>query len=100
MKNGLEHFVYREMCELAARGCRISLFPTKQRLGLYNPRPGWSVHRWRILRVLWSQPWQFLRQPVRYITLLFEALRYRGLVDFLLAAHFAPAGGVSGVWPA
>jgi glycosyltransferase involved in cell wall biosynthesis len=91
MKNGLEHFVYREMCELAARGCEMSLFPTKQRSGLYNPQPGWSVYSWRAWRVLWSQPWRFLRRPIRYITLLIEALRYRAVVDFLLAAHFAPA---------
>jgi glycosyltransferase involved in cell wall biosynthesis len=91
MKNGLEHFVYREMCELAARGCKISLFPTKQRPGLYGPQAGWAVHRWSVLQVLWSQPWRFLRGPVQYIALLIEALRYRAVVDFFLAAHFAPA---------
>ena len=48
MKKGLEHFIYREVCELARAGATISLFPTKHRHGLYNPRPDWRVYRWRL----------------------------------------------------
>jgi glycosyltransferase involved in cell wall biosynthesis len=91
MKNGLEHFVYREMCQLAARGASISVFPTKHRPGLYNPRSEWSVQRWRVWAVLCSQPWRFVRQPLRYLSAFVDALRYRALADFLLAAYFAPA---------
>ncbi len=90
MKRGLEHFVYREMCELARRGVAIGLFPTKQGPGLYGPRPEWDVCHWRTWRVVASQPARFLRMPLRYLTLLVTAIRYRALVEFFLAAYFAP----------
>lgn len=90
MKSGLEQFIYREVCALAARGATISLFPTKHRPGLYNPPSGWRVHRWRTASVLARQPWYFLRRPVQYVMLFVHAVRHRALVDFFLAAHFAP----------
>jgi glycosyltransferase involved in cell wall biosynthesis len=90
MKAGLEHFIYREVCALSRRGATISLFPTKQRRGLYNPPPEWNVHPWRAWSVVLSQPRRFLSMPVRYLKVLVEAIRYGALVDFLLAAHFLP----------
>ncbi len=90
MKRGLEHFVYREMCELARRGCSIGLFPTKQGPGLYGPRPEWDVCGWRMWRVVASQPLRLVRMPLRYLTALVIAIRYRALVEFFLAAYFAP----------
>jgi colanic acid/amylovoran biosynthesis glycosyltransferase len=90
MKNGLEHFIYREVCELATLGAKISLFPTKHRLGLYNPRPEWGFHSWRAWAVICSQPWRFLAMPVRYLAALLTAIRHRALVDFMLAAYFVP----------
>ncbi|MEX2315987.1 MAG: glycosyltransferase family 4 protein [Pirellulales bacterium] len=90
LKSGLEHFIYREMCEFSQRGVSISLFPTKHRPGLYNPRPEWVVHRWNIWTVLGSQPWRLLRNPVTYLTLLIEAVRYGAVADFLLAMYFSP----------
>jgi colanic acid/amylovoran biosynthesis glycosyltransferase len=90
MKSGLEHFIYREMCEFAKRGATISVFPTKQRPGLYQPPRDWQVHRWNIAKVIGSQPWRLLRWPAQYLRLLIEALRYRALADFLVAMYFAP----------
>ena len=90
MRNGLEHFVYREVSELAKQGATISLFPCKYRRGLYNPRPEWNFHPWRIWWVLLSQPLRFLAMPLRYLAVLIEAIRYGAIVDFLLAAYFAP----------
>ncbi len=90
MKNGLEHFVYRELSELANQGATISLFPCKHRRGLYNPRPEWRFHSWRIWQVLLCQPLLFLAMPIHYLAVLWEAVRRRAIVDFLLAAHFAP----------
>ncbi len=89
MKKGLELFVYREMVVWAEQGHSISLFPTKYGLGLYNARPEWVVHRWHPLRVILSQPWSFLRRPVRYLQLLREAMATHALVDFVLAWAFA-----------
>lgn len=90
MKNGLEHFVYREMCDLAARGVSLDIYPTKYQYGLYNPRPEWNTHRWHIAIVLLSQLWRFLCQPRLYVQLLVDSFRRGAVVDFLLAAYFAP----------
>ncbi len=90
MKKGLEHFIYREVSELARRGARISLFPTKHEPGLYNPRPEWEVDRWRTAAVVLCQPLRFLAMPKRYWSALLAAIRYRALVDFFLAAYFMP----------
>jgi colanic acid/amylovoran biosynthesis glycosyltransferase len=88
MRNGLEHFVYREVSGLAEQGAEISLFPCKHRRGLYNPRPEWHYFPWRIWSVLVSQPARFLSMPRKYLSVLFEALKYRAIIDFLLAAYF------------
>jgi colanic acid/amylovoran biosynthesis glycosyltransferase len=90
MKSGLAHFIYREVSELASQGATISLFPTKQRPGLYNPRPEWKVYRWSAWRVILCQPLRFVRMPLRYLTVLVAAIRCGELIDFLIAAHFAP----------
>ena len=90
MKNGLEHFVYREVSELANQGATISLFPCKHRRGLYNPRPEWNFYPWRIWQVLLCQPLRFLAMPIHYLVVLWEAVRHRAVIDFLLAAYFAP----------
>jgi glycosyltransferase involved in cell wall biosynthesis len=88
MRNGLEHFVYREVSELAEQGAEISLFPCKHRHGLYNPRPEWHYFAWRMWSVLFSQPARFLSMPRKYFAGVFEAIRYRAIADFLLAAYF------------
>lgn len=90
MRSGLEHFVYREVSDLASQGARISMFPTKHRAGLYNPRPEWNFHPWKTWWVVLSQPLRFLASPVRYLAVLLQAIRYGALVDFFLAAYFAP----------
>jgi glycosyltransferase involved in cell wall biosynthesis len=90
MKKGLEHFIYREVSELARLGAQISLFPTKHEPGLYNPPREWSMYRWRAWQVVLSQPFLFLAMPQRYFTTLMTAIRYGAVVDFFLAAYFAP----------
>jgi colanic acid/amylovoran biosynthesis glycosyltransferase len=89
MKCGLGQFVYREICELASRGATISLFPLKQGPGLYEPRVEWNTYRWRGLSIVLSQPRQFMARPLRYLAVLMHALRYRAIVDFLIANYFA-----------
>jgi colanic acid/amylovoran biosynthesis glycosyltransferase len=93
MKSGLEHFVHREMCELSRRGIAISLLPTKHGPGLYSPRPEWNVCTWRAWRVAASQPWRLVQMPLRYLAVLMTAIRYRAVVEFFLAAYFAPRIG-------
>jgi glycosyltransferase involved in cell wall biosynthesis len=90
MKSGLEHFVYRELNDLAERDASISLLPTMHRPGLYNPRPEWNFHPWKAWAVVLSQPWRCLVDPVRYVSVLLTAIRHRAVVDFFLAAYAAP----------
>jgi glycosyltransferase involved in cell wall biosynthesis len=90
MKTGLGQFVYREICQLQKRGAMISLFPLKHRRGLYNPRPEWATCYWTALGVVLSQPLRWVMMPARYVAVLAEALRHGALVDFMLAAYFAP----------
>jgi glycosyltransferase involved in cell wall biosynthesis len=89
MKKGLEHFVYRELRAFTALGCSISLFPTKYRTGLYNAMKEWRLYRWHPLSVILWQPYLFLRAPIRYLRILWEALSTNALVDFILASYFA-----------
>jgi glycosyltransferase involved in cell wall biosynthesis len=88
MKKGLEHFIYREVRELANAGASISLFPTKHARGLYMPDADWSVVYWKVWAVLLCQPWRLARMPVRYVTTLSMAIRHGALANFLLAAYF------------
>lgn len=89
VKKGLELFVYRELTVFARLGLSISLFPTKYQPGLYNPSEDWAVHAWHPGRVLLWQPLCLLMSPVRYLSLLREALAAGALVDFFLAWYFA-----------
>lgn len=89
MKKGLEHFVYRELTIFERQGHNISLFPTKYRPGLYNPKEGWTLHRWHLLLVCVWQFYCLARYPLRYTQLLWEALRYGAVVDFALAWYFS-----------
>src|SRR5713226_1035537 len=89
LKSGMEHFVYRELTFFAAAGLAISVFPTKFRPGLYNPRPEWRLHRWNMLVVVFLQPYFALQAPLKYFRLLSEALSTRALADFFLACYFS-----------
>ena len=85
MKGGLEHFIYREIQYLEAEGAKISLFPTKQTRGLYQPLPTWNVHSWNLPRLLLAQLYWLCRKPAKYLAILTEALRFRAVPEFMLA---------------
>lgn len=89
MRSGLEHFIFREMLFLAANGLQISIFPTWCRPGLYNVVGGWRLHRWNPFVVGLLQFYHLLRAPIKYIGLLFEAVRFGATSEFVLAWHFS-----------
>src|SRR5262245_55317413 len=89
MKKGLEHFIYREVRELARAGVAITVLPTKHAPGLYMPDAEWRVVRWRLWAVSFSQLWRLLQMPLRYLSVLLTAVRYRAVTSFLLAAYFS-----------
>ena len=89
MKNGLEHFIFRELTIFDSQGAQISLFPTKFSQGLYNALDRWALHRWDLWTVALMQPLFFLGAPLRYLRLLREAVETKAYVDFALAWYFS-----------
>jgi colanic acid/amylovoran biosynthesis glycosyltransferase len=89
LKKGLDLFVYRDLLFLTKRGFSISVFPTKYRLGLYNAREEWTVQRWHAVLVVLLQPYFFLRAPIEYVRLLWEAVTVGAAIDVALAWYFA-----------
>jgi len=89
MKNGLEHFVYRELTIFDGQGAQISLFPTKFSQGSYNAPDRWTLHRWNLWAVILMQPILFFGSPLLYLRLLREAIETRAYVDFALAWYFS-----------
>ena len=88
-KKGFEHFIHREMSLLEQDGAKISVFPTKFKPGLYGPRTSWDLQTWSPIGVLLANLATAFRRPTLYFTLLFEALRFRALVDFAIAVDFS-----------
>jgi colanic acid/amylovoran biosynthesis glycosyltransferase len=89
MKQGLEHFIYREVSQLSRLGAHIELFPTKSRSGHYQPDPSWGFHGWNVLGLAVAQVLALVRDPTRYARLTAHAIRYRALPELALAWLFA-----------
>jgi colanic acid/amylovoran biosynthesis glycosyltransferase len=89
MKEGMDHFVHRELGVISSYGARISLFPTKVRPGLYNAEPNWDLLRWNPFSVLFYQLVYMLRTPRKYFSIMSEAIRYNALMDFVIACYFS-----------
>lgn len=91
MKRGLPAFVYREIVALRALGSEPVLFTTKQGQGIYMP-PADMPHYALLkpLRLIWGQLSCLAKNPLLYMSLLWEALRAGSLVHFIAAATFAP----------
>ena len=89
LKSGMEHFVFSELSVISNKGAKLSLFPTKNKSGLYNPKPEWHVQRWNPLLILLLQPYFALRSPIKYLSLLLTAIRFNALMDFAIAWYFA-----------
>lgn len=89
MKQGLEHFIYRELNAFSEAGLEISLFPTKYAKGMYNPKDEWRLVRWSYTTLLLSQLVAMRQSPARYVRLLIEAIATGSLMDLVLAWHFS-----------
>lgn len=88
LKHGFEHFVHRELSFLENRGATISVYPTKYKKGLYGPRDTWNVYRWNIASIVLAQVVVLFSRPTQYARLFTEAIRYRSVIDFLIAVAF------------
>jgi len=89
MKTGLHHFHYKEIDELAKRGFKIKIFPTKYSEGLYKPKNGWEFYKYKKINLILKQPFYLIKKPKKYLSLLFEAIRSNTLINMLLAFDFS-----------
>lgn len=89
MKHGLSAFNYREIDELTKLGLNISLFPTKYGTGPYMPQKTWDCYVYRPYKVLLKQIVFFMRNPIKYVKILAEAVRSKSLMDMVIAFDFA-----------
>lgn len=89
MAGGLHSFVYREVRELRSHGVSVFFFPTKVGHGPYETPAGWPVYRPTVSRLLGAHARELTRRGKRYLSILAEAVRLRGLIDFALAVCFS-----------
>ena len=89
MKEGLPSFNYREIERVEKLGYEIHIFPTKVSNGLYQPKPGWRVHRPSIGKALVASLYWLVATPGTFAQSFGLALRCRALPELALAAQFA-----------
>jgi glycosyltransferase involved in cell wall biosynthesis len=87
--HGLEAWTYREIEELISDHVQIALFPLRFMPGPYMPKPDWDCYHFKWGKVGLSQPLWFIRHPIKYLALLYEAIRTNSLVYFLLGVDFS-----------
>lgn len=89
MKHGLSAFNYRELEELTKLGLNIFLFPTKYGTGPYMPKKNWDCYVYNPYKVLFKQFFFFMRNPIKYVKILAEAVKSKSLMDMVIAFDFA-----------
>jgi colanic acid/amylovoran biosynthesis glycosyltransferase len=89
MPTGLDAWTFREIEALIEDNINITIFPLIYACGPYMPKQGWDCYRFNRWLVILRQFLWLIRYPTTYVPLLFEALRTRSLIDFLLGFDFA-----------
>lgn len=85
MKYGLSQFIFRDIEALMTREHEVRLFTLRHTKGLYNPRPDWKVVPLSWWRLIFHQPWFFIRNPGLSMRLLHTALSTGSLIDLAIA---------------
>jgi glycosyltransferase involved in cell wall biosynthesis len=86
---GLIAWVYREMIGMEKLGAKIFVFPTKYFVGPLMPKKEWYTAKWNPMILLISQITWILKSPITYFKVLIIAIRYKAIIEFVLAGHFA-----------
>jgi len=89
MKYGLTQFIFRDVEALVNKGHEVRLFTLHNEPGLYNPLTAWEVIPVNRFRVIMSQLFYFVRKPVQYCRILWDAIRSKSWIDLLIAVSFA-----------
>lgn len=86
---GLIAWNYREMVALERLGAKVSVFPTKYRVGPYMPKKNWAITKWNIFNLFISQFRWFFGRPMTYVKALITALRFLSIAEFFIATYYA-----------
>lgn len=89
MRPGMQGFTYNELKRLIARGLHVELYPVFNDRDYYLPEPDWAFHPFVPVKIILGQPYYFLRRPLRYLRLLWEALSSNSVLQLLIAFAFA-----------
>jgi colanic acid/amylovoran biosynthesis glycosyltransferase len=87
--HGLDAWTYREIEALIERDIQVTLFPLRFRPGPYAPNPNWDCYKFKWSKVILKQLWGFTNHPIKYLCLLYEALKMHSLGYFLLGVDFS-----------
>jgi colanic acid/amylovoran biosynthesis glycosyltransferase len=93
---GLAGFNYRELTEMKLVGTEIVLFITKYISGPYMPPDGIPTYETKVVPIILSHPQSFFTRPIRYLSLLSEALSTKTVIDFAIAVAWSKIMVASG----
>ena len=89
MPYGMDKWSFQELEGLSEHNIDVTVFPLKYAIGPYMPKEGWGLYVLSKWQLALRQPLWLLRFPIRYVTLLIEAILNRSVVDFFLGFDFA-----------
>jgi glycosyltransferase involved in cell wall biosynthesis len=84
-KGGLAGFNYREITQMISNDVKILLFVTKYVEGPYVAPNSVDTYKINVLHTIFSQVIFLFKNPVKYISLLIEAIKYGVLKDYFIA---------------
>ena len=89
MRRGISRFFMREIAALHRQGVTADIFPVPKGKGLYMPEAGWWRYDYKLWRIIGQNLDFALQHPLRFLSLLGEAVRYGCIKEFVLAVDFS-----------
>jgi len=89
MLGGLESFVKREIELLAAGGVAIDIYTIRKRLLLgFDPPPSCKIRKFSLFFAIFGLAQFASISPIRFFRLLIEAIRFKGVSEFVIACDW------------
>lgn len=89
-KNGLESFIYREISILIQRDYKVSVFLTRKgKKDIYSPKKKWDTYEVNGYFFLIGLIVNIIKTPIKFLSLLSEAIKYSTLLEFIVAVSFS-----------
>lgn len=87
---GLESFIYREVEEMIKRDIDITLFATKYNPNdIFSPKKEWKVELMNYSKIVSSFFIHLFKTPFKTVKLLKEAVRYKTIIELLIAFDYS-----------